>query len=505
MFVHLGGTSAQPAERKAFAALAAEIRKKGPAWYDPWSDEISPSFAAHASALGEACAVLARLLAPLADRPSAARVEGYLLDRELRRHGLSLEALGFEALAAEFAERGDIVAAVDEAFRKRIELFRSKEFEDLAKGYDRCLRLAALCRYDFDGLLGCFAAAGGKRRSAAGAEAAEAIDDLRFLVDGFAWGAETEELLDALESGAAKDPAGKAKDGGRAAEALGRIGALLAGPLAPASLGAVVRAATLKLATEPRGWTERHDLRKATVDALLADYKEKRLTLMGRMAAAELEGKKKALFGDEQLLQVQGYSDDRNELFSEHQLPRFSYVLPLRIVKTFVETKLVSMVREPVSAFQLVLECSSTDFKDSLSSSIYAITTLRNRVTAFESDILSPARSPLPESIKALTTAFLDNAGKRIAAKAIEGADKEADSIVQEAFKASAELHVCIEQVLVDLKSSHPLLVQNARSLVAGHPEIVTGLEVTAKLLFDFLKLLRNFAVDTRKSRELLG
>ena len=83
----------------------------------------------------------------------------------------------------------------------------------------------------------------------------------------------------------------------------------------------------------------------------------------------------------------------------------------------------------------------------------------------------------------------------------MEEMDERADKIVQSALDSSTEMHVSIEKILVDLKSTHPLLVGDARAITQAHPELVAGLEGAARNLSAFLQLLRYFSVDLRRAR----
>lgn len=494
--VHFGGKGDTEKTRLAFAALAEEIRKRGPEWYDPWSNQAKGSFPKAIASLRDLLGMIGKRLARLDDKLAATRIEADIVDAWLGKKGLSLAMLGFEGLDAEFSPRGgDTIAAIDSAFRKRVDAFRSPELEDLARGYDQCRRLAALCRFDFAVILEPFAAKAGNYRTASAKGMADIIDDLRFLVEGLDLGTSTAAVLDAL----ANDTVGK---DAAASGVLPQVSALLGDSLSPVRLWAVARAASMKPESTPKKWTEHYDLRKPIVDAIMTDFKEKRTSRLDRMAAADLDEKKQAVFGDAALLEVAGYTGDRNELFAGHQLPRFDRLLPLSIVKTFMTTLFLKVINEPVSAFSLAFESESAEFKRAFSDALDRLASIGPRIVTFEEDIVSPARSVLPECIKALTETFLDNAGKRRAAKAIEEANERADSIVQDSLSAAGDLHVCLEKILVDFKSIHPLLVANARTMNTEHPETVDALATASTTLFAVVKLLRGFSVDLRQARE---
>ncbi|MEI6386634.1 MAG: hypothetical protein WCQ50_08360 [Spirochaetota bacterium] len=494
--VHFGGKGETEKTRLAFAALAEEIRKRGPEWYDPWSNQAGGSFPKAIASFRDLAGVVGRGLARLDDKLAAARIEADIVDGWLGKKGLSIAKLGFEALDAEFSPRGgDTIAAIDSAFRKRVEVFRSPELEGLARGYDQCRRIAALCRFDFAVILEPFTAKAGNYRTASAEGMADIIDDLRFLVEGIDLGASTAAVLDAL----ANDTGGKES---APSMVLPQIGALLGDSLSPTRLWAVARAASMKPESTLKIWTEHYDLRKPIVDALMSDFKEKRSTRLERMAAADLDAKKQAVFGDATLLEVTGYTGDRNELFAGHHLPRFDRLLPFSIVKTFMTTLFAEVVNEPVGAFSLAFESESDEFKRAFGDALGRLASIGPRIVTFEEDIVSPARSVLPECIKALTGSFLDSAGKRKAAKAIEEANERADSIVQDSLSAAGDLHVCLEKILVDFKSIHPLLVANARTMNTEHPETVEALATASATLFAVVKLLRGFSVDLRQARE---
>jgi hypothetical protein len=492
----------------AFAGIAEMIKRRGPAWYDPWSNEVKPALATEIIRLRDLCAVPGRILSGLEDRVTMERRERGLLEAWLRSKELTLERFSFDSLDEELRPKGgDVLSAIDAAFRKRLEAFKSKEMEGLAKGWDRCLRLAALSGFDFPRLLSALEGKPGKYRTVSALGVCESIDDLRFLADGLDLGADTRRVLEILAATAEVGSGAIVADGARATApdaTLETMAALFAGPLKPERLGDVVKAILMEPSRKHRAWSEHRDLRKSLYEELVIDYKKKRATRLESMASLDLDEKKRILFGDDPLQTVQGYSEERNGLFAEHRLPAFRRILPLRIVKTFATARFGQLVDEPVSAFIVAFESESREFADELGNSHAIARSIGARIASFEEDILSPARSVMPESIRALTEAVLDNAGKRRLSKAIEEADGRADEIVQTAFSSAANLHGCLEKILVDLKASHPLLIGNAKSLVSGRGDLVDRLGTASTTLFAFLKLLRAFSVDVKKAKEAL-
>lgn len=484
------------------AAMAADISSKGPTWYDPWSNEVTPEFAETLAGIAKLLANTTAILAPLADRLAAIRISEEILGEGLQRQGLSIASFDFDALESEARKwEGDPLTRTDAAFNARLAALKTRELTELARGYRTCERLAALCAFDYSGFLALFSKKSGAFKPIAATAVLERLDDLRYLLQDFSPDASTALVLDLLAN---LKPAGELVQKSNL-DAIQKLATLMSGPLTPVRISAVMTTARMEPADTVRVWKDSEDIRKLFAERMVAEYQEKRRTYLEKRSQAQFEERKQALFGSNPLPEVVGFTEDRNTLFSEHNLPLFKHMLALRIVKGFVILKFEQLIQNPVTSLMIKMECISPGFTESLGSAFEGCSGISARIASFEADLLSPTRSILPGIIKALMESFLDGATKRDAAKAIREADERADQIVQVAFTSAAALNVTLMQLLIDLKASHPLLLGNARSLQKNDGPLIDALGTASETLQAFLKLLRSFSVNINEAKKVLA
>ncbi len=471
----------------ALRLLAEDIALYGPSWYSPWSNEVSPAFGKLLSQLPSHCAKIARYLSRMDDKLFRLRTQEELVERALEERGLKLESFALESVRAEAAAKGDERgAALDAVFAARLEAFKTPRSLVALHEWRRLVRLAALCRYDFERALAKVRKGDKHWRAADAREVSRDIDDLRFLLEGFDCD-DTAEL--ALVELASSQGASRAD---LKAVHLGfkGIAALLESPLAADRLAAVLRAQAEDPELKLKAWKEEPDFRKAIVDGLVAEYKKRRLELAEAQAKGRLAAARRKLFGEMRLFEVELYDEERSRLFVSRGLGGFRRVYSLAALKTFARTRWENLVRIPVAELLTKLACADARFEESLGTAFSSLVEAIRSLAEFEHSLLSPDHSPLPVALKYLKENSLDPILKRRAQKAAFAVDELAEKVLADALSAAVALHSSLAKLALDLRAPEPVLAANGKSLATEQAALMKSVDMARATLRALSELL---------------
>ena len=471
----------------ALGLLAEDISLYGPSWYSPWANEVSPAYGKHLSQLLSHCAKIAARLSRMDDKLFRLRTQEALVELALGARGLKLESFTIESVRAEAAAKGDERgAALDAIFAARLEAFKSPQCLVALAEWRRLLRLAALCRYDFEHALAKLRKGDKGWRAADGREVSRDIDDLRFLLEGFDCD-ETAEL--ALVELASSQGAGRA-DLKAVHGAFKGIAGLLEGHFAADRLAAVLRASAEDPELKLKAWKEEPDFRKAIVDSLAAEYKKRRLELAEAQAKERLSAARRRLFGELRPIEVELYDEERSKIFVSRGLGGFRRIYSLAVLKTFARTRWENLVRAPVAELLTKLVCADARFEESLGTAFSSLVEAFRNLAEFEHSLISPDHSPMPAALKYLKDRSPDPVLKRRAQKAAFELDERAEMVLAAAASAAVALHSSLAKLLLDLRSPTPILAANGQSLATDHAALVKSVDTARAVLRALVELL---------------
>jgi hypothetical protein len=489
--------------KRELHALLKDIDRKGPLWYRPWTNRITSSFAEAVVALRGALAPLgATLRATVAgDKEAERKSVDALFGKALAVAGLRSDSFAFEVIKREAERRsGELRSSMDELFNLRIAAFKSKTIQRYELGFGELSRLAALWEYDFDGLLAIFAKNGAY--VSCDAELAEsALADLHFLINGLEIRRETVEVYGILR-GHLKDALGPAHD--PAAE-LVAVASVLAKELRPERVGAVLRATLGDATLEFKAYGVAGKIFETRFKAICDDYASKCALLDESIRAAELEARKREVFGDRELVAIPGYSEEMHALFRNNKLPPLSFVAPLSIVASFLSFFFLPYVRGAASGLIVDLDFLDEDYHRGFVASLDKCAKLVSDLESLEDLLSSPGPASLMPIMESLKRDSLDATKRRIAEDRIEKTEHSCEGIVHEAFSSFTDLLAFLDKLLLDLKSKKPELVANASFINRNKAKTLTEIELCARLLTACLKLLRLFFFDRSDIEKAIG
>jgi hypothetical protein len=496
---------ARPASRKrSLSSLFKEISRKGPSWYDPWTDRLAEEFADAVERLRRSCARMAKVYVHAIDGPAGAAEEAAfaVLDSALAEGGASLASLSFEAIRneVEAARAVDVLEAMDVLFQERLATLRSESAARAAAGYRTNQRLASLCHYRFAGLLGPFAPkmpGGKRRRRVTGEPLAAAVADLHYLIAGLKPDGDARRVF--LELRKAANPEGYPAE--IAVADFNSLSFVLGGPLRSDAVGRVAKAIRLDPDFVLRSDNATGDIRTMITEKATAEYNERRGIMADRIAKEALDARVFAVFGEAPLLPVEGWNEEISEALSKTLLPRLSHIQPLSILKSFMEASFFPRIRPAVADAIVDFDFSDRHFRATLSDEADDASRVAEDISHFEETVSSHGRSEFARIVAALEAEDPEKVGTILARRTIEEANALAERTLKNALSRFGALLSHLEAVRDDLKSRTPAIVLNAAIITAQKRPLVQGIDESARLLGLFLDLLRRVVSDSQETR----
>ena len=90
------------------------------------------------------------------------------------------------------------------------------------------------------------------------------------------------------------------------------------------------------------------------------------------------------LFGDTPLLSLDGYNDALNARLMENAAPAFTWIMPMRILKTFASVYLNNQVRALLNDIVVEGFFNNPSYKTDFSDDVFAVLELEENIRAFE-------------------------------------------------------------------------------------------------------------------------
>jgi len=475
--------------------------------YDPIRDRLLRPFAEALVALKEAVDSLepvyrATVVGNEADRRKS---ELDLARSLLRRSGLETTSLAFETIKDEvFAKGARTIGDIDALFAARILVFDDSAFKDCSLGIDNNRRIAALCDFDFDALLGNFRRQGqdsGTLGNAPAFPVGENLHDLYFLLEGLRIDSGTEDSLRLLAQSVSV--AGHGVD--ECLASLSRIKDLLADRLESKRLGMVIRCIESDAELELRMDRIEGTCLAALVKGFRSDFAKRRKEYLEVQSRLDFEQKMKDLFGDIPLVPLEGYTEERGTVLAEGGLPGFKYIQPLRILKSFYSLHFRKTVAPAVSAIALEVDIVDRDFNKQIGDDVESVMAMAIALVKFEEDLTVGPFSRIGPIVETLPRMPLDGPVLTKARRLVDDINESADRVIQGSFLRLGVLRDTLARLAGDIRRPSPTLVLNAPYLLSTKPELVRGLLKAGQIVDKALAVLKLFAVDLSAAKKDLG
>jgi len=215
-----------------------------------------------------------------------------------------------------------------------------------------------------------------------------------------------------------------------------------------------------------------------------------------------LQTRMNSLFKERNLAGIQVYTVENSNLFHEAGLPNFKYIIPMRIIKSFLSFFFSTNILPVLQEFQIEAEFAVKKQKTDFQETVEYFEVLSERVKKFEEDLTIASFSEIHPFLEVLKNGFLDGAAKNKGREAVKKVNDRADKIIQDAFRCCIDLHGHLNNIIIDVNAAVPKLLSNAMFLNHKKEDLCKGLVESEELFKKFIKLLKIFAVHVDSARK---
>lgn len=493
------------AELKRIHLFLAEHR---PPYYRPKQNLILPGFAnsvfSFAASL-KPLAELARATVANSDVRVSQRYFDYLIDCRLSPQARERKA------ALTFDEMLDRVTSALDSDHE-IELI-SQEFQSLLREIEglgpretnyelsEVDRFIELCRHDYERVLGLFDPgvsldSADRRPEFAPVDAEQILPELidfYYVTEGFFFSDSLRQSLVRLlerKNSSGVDDARKRK----VEKICSQLEKLLAERLDKETLLALIRAAKGDPVYTPSTPRDRRDFVDSYRKRLAQQFEHDRDRIQRERHENAISADIRNLFGEAEILEVEGYDEDADSYLRKESPTSFTWIKPVRILKTFVAQVYDPILKEAVKRILVEGYFENKNYQNNLANILYQCERCGARIAEFEQQMTGSGRI----SIVAMKRYVEEmRRGKDIApflSRLVDAINAKAKEIVEDEAVLFAMLGDALTELLADYRKSSPDLVTNIRTFAGGRNREIMGQILAGRDRINLLvKVMRNF------------
>ncbi len=505
IFVRDPEEATRRAELHKIHVLLAETR---PPYFRPKQNLVLPAFAQSVFSFAttlKPLAELARATVANADVRVSQRFFDHLIDCKLspesrkRKEGLAYETMSERVLAAFDSDHElEIIAGEFQSLLREIEVLGPREINTEFAEIDRFIEI---CRHDYERVLGLFdpgiSLDAPDRRpdfsAADGEQILPELVDLFYVTDGFFFSPNLRQNLRFLleRRSTSGDDSAKHRKLEKICNQLEKV---MDDKLAHDTILALLRAAKADPHFLPPTDRTKRDFVDSYRHRLSQQFERDRDRIQRERHDNAIQADIKLLFGDAEILEVDGYDDEADAYLRRESPTSFSWIKPMRILKTFVAGVFDPSLKEAIKRILVEGYFDNKNYQNNLANILYQCERSGARITDFEAQMLGNGRI----SIVAMKR-FVEEMrrGKDIAPflnRLVDAINGRAKEIVEDEAGLFAMLGDSLSELLTDYKKASPDLVNNIRTFAGGrNREIMAQILAGRDKILLLVKVMRNF------------
>ncbi len=206
-----------------------------------------------------------------------------------------------------------------------------------------------------------------------------------------------------------------------------------------------------------------------------------------------------ALFGVKSLLPLTGYNEELNELLLQNSSASFSWITPLKIVKSFAHFYYTDAVKTLLNDIVIEGFFNNPNYKSQFSQNVFSANEVSEKIEAFENSF-----APNGPNNEALIKGYIRDSHKdsdfsKKLVNQVDGINAEAKSLIQRQVTALFSLYNEIVDLLQDSKKPSCEIVQNLKVLMMSsrNRDSTDFLENNIEKWKVFFDIMRNYAIIT--------
>ena len=239
---------------------------------------------------------------------------------------------------------------------------------------------------------------------------------------------------------------------------------------------------------------ERRDFLDSYRRRLVVQFEKDRERILREQHESAIAADIRSLFGDGEILDVDGYDDEHDSLLRRESPNNFSWIKPLRLLRTFIVNIFEPQLKESVKRVLVEGYFENKNFQNNLANILYQCERSAGRIVEFEDQLGGNGRV----SIVAMKRYIEElRRGKDIAAfltRLVDAINGRAREIVEDETGLFSMLGDALGDLLSDYRRSSPDLVTNIRTLGGGrNKELLAQVQAGRERIGTLVKIMRNF------------
>lgn len=496
-------------KRKELRRIADYLKSIRPAYYKPGNPLVLPGFASILYDFAKLLLPIYELLSKTIANPDpklSGLYKNYLVQSRLpERERDKLKSFTYELIKERILNSvspESELKLIGNEFMSIMKLFSTPEFGNFDIEYNQLEKLKSLCNLDYEKILNLFDSklriSFPKYKPSFSPVPAEDILndilDIYYLIWGLEISLGVEKNLSLLLERLNKTNAEETKLGIK--KIINRMKQLFKKHLSPTTLLFLIRAIKEDPFYTPAVDKEMHFYLETYKKKVTDQFQHIRDRIMRERRENSIAQDLKALFGNADLLKVEGYSEEFNEILSSDGFETFKYIKPLMIVKSFVLAKFEKSIRENVNKLMVEGYFESEKFQTKLSNLYYTCEKVMDGIIEFEEELSGDGKFSIKKIQKYINSY---HSGKNVAPllnRIIQSINSKAFGIIDSTTNLFYKLATTVLEIVNDYKQNTPTYISNLK-VIGGvsNREFMGNIVKDYNGLIKFVRIMKNFII----------
>ena len=247
----------------------------------------------------------------------------------------------------------------------------------------------------------------------------------------------------------------------------------------------------------PQKASYKENVRKNFAEELQKQFAADDLRIRNEMKDMYVQQELDVLFPDGNLEPLMGYNTDTMDTIGKNASSNFMWVMPLRILKTFLKRYYTEQIRNLVN--DIVVEGLFTNpaTKTTFSQLVFSVNDSLGLIDQFESQFMSGQKYSLQTINNMISDSHKNSEFTKKLTNLVDNINNEAKEIIQKVSSLLLSLHANLADCITDTKRSKSELVSNLKGIMfsSRNRESTSLLELQFPLWQNFFEIIRNYVI----------
>ena len=267
--------------------------------------------------------------------------------------------------------------------------------------------------------------------------------------------------------------------------------------LSPEKLKLLICYAKSDLNFQPASVTYKESAKKNFIEMLQSKFKADEARIKTEMKNENIRAEVEMLFGSQNLLTVNGYNQTLNDKLGAETQLSFLWILPVQILKTFVEAYLSEPIRSLLNDIVIEGFFNNPQFKSDFSDDIYAALNTASAIQEFEHSFDKGEKYDVSHIEGYLRDSHNDPDFFKKLEMMVNGINSEANKLITTQVHVLNVLNRHIESLLADAKKPNCEIISNLKVLMMSsrNRDNSDMLEQQYSRWGTFFDIMKNYAI----------